>query len=172
MLRDDPLYFDIDVDLAPVFGTDESLLVSDRWYHLLQSNHNREPQTQLELEDTFSAELFRLECEAHSRQLDRRRSWRAPIISGVNVDPGTHFIATNVSTMGLCCSGRPRSGMLDIEFKLPGLAFPVAARAEVASYVDRPVIPLMGLRFVDIELPYIEHINRYIDTKRQHRNLV
>ena len=75
--------------------------------------------------------------------------------------------ATDISLSGIRCSGEPSAPVMDIEFKLPGLAFPVDARAEVVSYKESPVIPLVGLRFANIDLPYRQHIAEYVHRRRE-----
>ena len=61
----------------------------------------------------------------------------------------------------------PLKEELEIEFKLPGVAFPIEAKAAVVSFKESNVIPLAGLKFVDIDTPYLDHINDYIDRRRQ-----
>jgi len=164
--HDDPTLFEIDVDLAPLLGADDPLLLSSRWYRLLAPSAPRQDELQEKIERAFGNELLHLQWLAARRRSERRRAVRAPLLSRVDVAQGQRLVATDISLAGLRCSGRPRAGVLDIEFKLPTLAFPVAARAEVANFQDSPVIPLIGLRFVDIESLYVDEISRYIDERR------
>lgn len=159
--------FDIDIDLAPVLRTARPCLVNARWYELLRERPERAAALQSKIEASFRNVLLRCEWQARRERIERRRALRAPLLSRVHVAPGsTRLVACDVSTTGLRCSGRPQSGVLDIEFKLPGLAFPVAARAEVAEFRDGNVLPLAGLRFVDIERAYVEHIAQYVRRRR------
>jgi hypothetical protein len=167
MVTVNPAIFDIDVDVAPLLGsTKEDLLVSSDWYQLLRPTPARLPMLQRKIESVFHAHLLRLQWQASGFRRDRRRAVRAPLLSRVYVDNHEPLVACDISLSGLRCSGRPRRGTLDIEFRVPGLAFPIAARAEVSNFKDGAVIPLAGLRFVDIEPLYLEHINRYIASRR------
>ena len=165
MSHPDPTSFDVDVDLAPLYGAKDPLVVSDRWYQLVQPRADRPPSLQRKIEESFRNVVLRAQWQAACRREERRRAVRVPLLSGVQVTTGPRLVSTDISLAGLRCSGRPTAGMLDIEFRLPGLAFPVAARAEVANFQDSPVIPLVGLRFVDIERTYVDHIERYIDER-------
>jgi hypothetical protein len=75
---------------------------------------------------------------------------------------------TNISLSGLRVSGRPTQSMMDLEFKIPGVKFPIDAKTEVVSFEDSPVLPIMGLRFASIDRPYLDHIARYIDKRRRY----
>jgi hypothetical protein len=164
---DDPADFDIDVDLSLLLGGQTPQLLSSTWYTLVRERQERPTALQQKIEAAFHNALLRAQWQARGHRLERRRAVRVPLLSRVHVSRGPRLVSTDISIAGLRCSGRPTSGMLDIEFKLPGLAFPVAARVEVANFEDREVIPLVGLRFVDIERPYVEHIVRYVDTRRR-----
>ena len=67
-------------------------------------------------------------------QKDRRKLLRAPVMTRVHIDGQEHMLACDVSTRGLRCSGRPKKSTLDVEFKIPGLPFPIDAKAEVIEY--------------------------------------
>jgi hypothetical protein len=41
----------------------------------------------------------------------------------------------------------------------------VDARAEVVDFKDGAVIPLVNLRFIDLDRPYREHIQAYVDRR-------
>jgi hypothetical protein len=158
--------FDIDVDLGPLLGADDPMLLSDTWYLMRSMGERFDDDLQAKVERAFGNELLLLQWRASRARSERRRAVRAPLLSRVEATSGQRFVTTDISLAGLRCSGRPLAGVLDIEFKLPTLAFPVSARAEVANFQDSPVIPLIGLRFVDIEAPYVDEISRYIDTRR------
>ena len=163
---DEISHFDVDVDLGPLLDADDPMMLSDSWYRMLSLSDRWRAELQHKVERAFGNELLHLQWLASRRRSERRRAVRAPLLSRVEVTDGQRFVTTDISLAGLRCSGRPQASVLDIEFKLPTLAFPVAARAEVANYQDSPVIPLVGLRFVDIEAPYVDEISRYIDTRR------
>lgn len=168
MLHEDPAHFEIDVDLAPLLGNSDPVVVSSRWYSLLRPSAERPESLQRKIERTFRNAVLREEWLARRERIERRRAVRVPLLTRVQVSSGARLVATDISVSGLRCSGRPRSGVLDIEFKLPTQAFPLAARAEVVSFRDSPVIPLVGLRFLDIERPYVDEIFRYIETRSRH----
>jgi hypothetical protein len=162
-VRSDPILFDVDVDLAPLLGSDDALLVSDRWYELLQASPASPPAVQCKIAEAFHGALWRVQWEARLHRHERRRAIRAPLLAPVRVTHGPRLTATDISLGGLRCCGRPTAGVLDVEFKLPGSAFPVSARAEVTTFEESAVYPLVGLRFVDIEPAYLETIEAYID---------
>lgn len=110
MLRDDPIYFDIDVDLSPILGTEKPLLMSNRWYQLLYANPAREALSQREIEDAFHTELLYSEWEARGSRVERRCTLRAPILSGVRVERGSRLVATrdhDPRSAGRGRTGRP-----------------------------------------------------------------
>ena len=163
----DPTNFEIDVDLAPILGGNEPLLVSARWYKLLHARAERPASLQTKIDAAFKNAVLSLQWRAATQRApERRRAIRVPLLSRVHLAHGRPMVSCDVSLSGLRCSGRPAGGLLDIEFKLPNLPFPVAARAEVVSFADRKIIPLVGMRFVDIEPVYLDHINSYIDARR------
>ncbi len=166
-MHPDPLNFEIDVDLSSVVG-DGTELVSARWYKLLRPSPERPAALQEKIERAFRTELLRAQWQAAlRRQPERRRAIRAPLLSRLNVELGDPLIACDISLSGLRASGRPRHERFDVEFKIPNVAFPIDAKVEVVSFKDATVIPLAGLRFVDIDPPYLDHINRYIGERRQ-----
>ncbi len=163
----DPLSFDIDVDLSPLLdGANDAVLVSGHWYTLLRPHAERPAALQAKIEEGFRNALLAAQWFAAQRRRERRRAVRAPLLSRVHVDGDAPMVACDISLAGLRCSGRPRQERMDVEFRLPGLAFPVAARAEVVTFKDANVIPLAGLRFLDIDPPYLDHIHRYVAHKR------
>ncbi len=165
----DPCTFDIDVDLSPLLGgIDDPTLISSYWYELTQTREGRPPQLQAKLERTMRNAVLRAQWRAASRRrLDRRRALRVPLISRVRVDGGPHLVAVDISLSGLRCSGEPSAPVMDVEFRLPGNPIPVDARVEVVSFKDASVIPLVGIRFVWIDRPYVEQIAEYIARKRE-----
>jgi len=158
--------FDIDVDVATVLGTSTPLLIDSAWYGLAEPQAERAPRLQAKIERAFHNQVLRLQWQAAQQRDERRRALRVPLLSRIHVERGNALVACDISLSGLRCSGRPKSGLLNIEFKLPHLAFPVAARAEVVSFKDSAVVPLAGLRFIDIERPYVDCIQRYIAARR------
>jgi len=164
------LDIDIDVDVSHLIEHpgDEPILISDAWYLLSQRREGRSPIVQAKLEKMFNNAMMFAQWQATRRRaLDRRRAIRVPILSRVHIDGlEQHMTATDISLSGIRCSGEPRAPVMDIEFHIPGLAFPVDARAEVVSYKESPVIPLVGLRFASIDRPYREHIAAYVDRRR------
>jgi hypothetical protein len=169
MKQQNPFDFDIDVDLSSLLGIDEpeSLMVNDNWYLLGKSREGRPERVQQKIDKIFRNAVLEAQWRATARRaLDRRRAVRAPLISRVHMSGGLHLVATDISLSGLRCSGEPRAPLIDIEFKLPNLAFPIDARAEVVSYKDSDVIPLVGLRFLDLEKPYRHHIAAYVNARR------
>lgn len=164
MAGTDPWAFDIDVDISPFLGTLAGPTYIDaRWYELMAPRHSRPAELQQSIERSFRRTVLRAQWRATSRRaLDRRRAVRVPLVSRVAVDTGAPLVATDISLAGLRCSGRPTSPLLDIEFRLPGLQFPIETRAEVVSYKDANVIPLVGMRFVHIDRPYVELIANYV----------
>lgn len=167
-MHHDPLNFEIDVDLSMLLGSSKEALVSSRWYKLLRRNGERPDDLQLKIESSFQNTILKLQWEAALLrwQTERRRAVRAPLLSRVHVANEDHLIACDISLAGLRCSGRPNKDVLDIEFKLPGLAFPVEAKAEVVSFKDANVLPIAGLKFLDIDTPYLDHINKYVAERR------
>lgn len=164
----DPYDFDIDVDLSPLLGDVKGpTLINARWYELAREDPERAEALQAKIQQTFRNELLHAQWSATSRRaLDRRRAVRAPIISRVQIDGGQHMVACDISLSGLRCSGQPTAPVMDIEFKLPGLQFPIDARAEVVSFKDANVIPLIGLRFAWIDRPYLDCIAQYVAKRR------
>jgi len=165
----DPNLFDIDVDLSPLLGTLAGpTYVDARWYELLARTGERDPVLHRKLEETFRRALLRAQWSATARRaLDRRRALRVPLVSRVYVDEGRPLVATDISLAGLRCSGRPTTPLVDIEFRLPGLHFPIETRAEVVSFKDASVLPLVGLRFVRIDRPYVELIADYVSRRSE-----
>lgn len=160
------LDFDIDVDVSGLLGVDRELLVSGRWYELMRQRDDRPDWLQHKVDRAFHNALLRAQWRAAAQRAERRRALRVPLISRVSITEHSPLVACDISLSGLRCSGRPKKDFLDIEFKLPSLQFPVEARAEVVSFRDANVIPLAGLRFVDIDTPYLEHIQTYISRRR------
>lgn len=158
--------FDIDVDLGPMFQDVRApILVNSRWYELALPADGRAPEVQASLDGCLERELLRAQWEAMEllRQ-ERRGARRAPILRRLQMD-GERLLACDISSTGLRASGRPTRGLIDFEFNLPGLDFPVDARAEVIDFKDKAVIPLVNLRFVDLDRPYREHIDAYVSRK-------
>lgn len=134
--------------------------IDPEWFSLVKPKDHRSAIAQREVERVFELEL------AYTRWLaaqhERRRARRAPIMTRVYVDGDSHMLATDVSSRGLRCSGRPNKGIVDVEFKVPGLAFPVDARAEVVAFKDANVLPLVNLRFIDLDKVYRQFIDTYV----------
>ncbi len=171
MFSNGPHDFDIDVDLTELLGGADSeveTLLDDRWYHTVRPRPGRSSQAQAKMETLFSNAMLHAQWEAtRRRKLDRRRAIRAPILSRVHVTDGLHLTATNISLSGLCASGHPLAPLMTVEFKIPGMDFPVDTRVEVVNYKNSSVIPLVGLRFVDLERPYVDAIAGYIGRRRE-----
>lgn len=156
--------FDIDVDLSVAVG--EELQIDCRWYELACQSRNA--QLRRKAEAVLRNALLRAQWLATSRRrLDRRRARRVGVISRVHIADGLPMVATDISVNGLRCAGAPRAPLMNVEFKLPGLAFPVASQVEVVSFRDSPVTPLCGLRFVNLEGPYRGHISEFIGRKQR-----
>ncbi len=168
MSDSDPCAFDIDVDLSPLCpDVDVPVCVPSGWYELAKPRAGRPMLLQAKLDTALRNALLHATWAATSRRrLDRRRGLRVPLISRVHVGRGDHLTACDISLTGLRCSGRPLAPVMDIEFRLPGLAFPVDARVEVVSFKEANVIPLVGMRFAWIDRPYVDHIARYISRRR------
>ncbi len=165
----DPFDFDIDVDISPLLDRCEGpTFIDARWYELVATRDNRDPAVQAKLEQVFENIMLRAQWSATQRRaFDRRRAVRVPLLSRLMANDGSHMTACDISLSGLRASGRPTAPIMDIEFKLPHLRFPVDARVEVVSYKDSPVLPLVGLRFAWIDRPYVEEIARYVAGKRE-----
>ena len=155
---------DIDVDIAPLLGTLAGpTWVDSRYYELAAFREGRPPALQRKAEQNLHNALLQAQWRAlRLRRRERRRAVRAPLLARVRVDNGPDMTACNISLSGMCCSGRPCSGILQIEVRLPGEPFPVDARAELVRQSGTPLLPLVGLRFVSIERPYVDQIRRYV----------
>ena len=173
MAGTDPWAFDIDVDISPFLGTLAGPTYIDaRWYELLAPRGERSVELQQTIDRSFRRAVLRAQWRATSRRaLDRRRAVRVPLVSRVYVEAASPLVATDISLAGLRCSGRPSTPLLDIEFRLPGVQFPIETKAEGVSYKDASVIPLVGLRFVRIDRPYVELIANYV-SRRTHAEKV
>ncbi|MEZ0312762.1 MAG: PilZ domain-containing protein [Myxococcota bacterium] len=136
------------------------------WNDSIQRSANTSPIAQREIE--FVYELERKIAQWEQARKDRRKLLRAPVMTRVFIDGQEHMLACDVSTRGLRCSGRPKKTTLDVEFKIPGLPFPIDAKAEVIEYFDRPVIPLVNMKFVDLDTPYESHIEAYVNRRLAH----
>ncbi len=158
--------FDIDVDVSGLLGVSVPLLINSGWYHLALGNAERSVSLGRKIDEHFRNKVLHLQWQAAQLRVERRRALRVPFLSRVQVERGAPLLACDISLSGLRCSGRVSAGLLDIEFRLPELAFPVAARAEVVSFKDSPTLPFAGLRFVDIEAPYLEQVQRFIARRR------
>jgi hypothetical protein len=163
----DPHNFDIDVDLGPLLDSDDPVLVTSRWYKLLRPSSERPRGLQEKIDSTFRNTILKAQWDIAKSRTERRRAVRAPLLSRVHANSGDRLVTCDISLAGLRCSGRPTKDTMDVEFKLPGLAFPVEARARVVSFRDANVIPLAGLQFVDIDTPYLDHIHNYVDARRR-----
>ncbi len=161
--------FDIDVDISPLLGNVEGVsLIDDRWYRMAAAGQGRDPVLRAKAQRMLDNSMFNAQWAARGRRrLDRRRAVRAPLISRVRLGNGKHLTATDISLSGLRCAGEPVAPLMNVEFKVPGLGFPVDARVEVMSYKESNVIPLVGLRFIHLERPYAEEIARYIAERRE-----
>lgn len=168
MLHTDPTDFDIDVDVSGLLATQgrklvSSVLIDSRWYELMQDRERRAPSVRVALERSFKNAWLQAQWKAAtSRPEERRRANRVALVSPVRVTHERPMVSFDVSTTGLRCSGKPTQDLLDVEFKIPGLDFPVDARAEVVGFKPGRVAPVVNLRFVDIDTPYVEHIERYV----------
>jgi len=163
--------FDIDVDISSLLGEADlgPILVNESWYRLATPREDRSYLMQAKADQLFKNAMLHAQWQAtRRRKLDRRRAVRAPVVSRVHIEGARHMVATNISLTGLRCSGVPRAPLVDIEFKLPGMEFPIDARAEVVSYKESNVIPLVGMRFVGLETPYRDQIAHYIWRRREH----
>ena len=163
------LDFDIDVDLSPILDhLQEPTLVDVKWYELVAPRPGRAHDVQAKLDQMFENVMLRAQWQATQRRaLDRRRAVRVPLLSRVVVDGGPHLVACDISMSGLRASGRPAAPVMDVEFKIPGLTFPVDARVEIVSFKDTNVIPLVGMRFAWIDKPYVQQIAAYISRRRE-----
>lgn len=162
--------FDIDVDLSPLLGTLAApTLIDARWYELVRERPDRPPELQRKIERAYRGSLMHAEWRARRvRNHERRRAVRVPLVSPVLFGRGPRLVSTDISLSGLRCSGRPVAPVMDIEFHLPGVAFPIDTRAEVVSFKDSSVIPLLGMRFVAMDRAYIEMIQHFIDERSRH----
>lgn len=162
------LDFDIDVDISPLLDdVQEPVLVRDCWYRLAQPKTGRRRRVQEAAERMLNNTLLRAQWLARERRsMDRRRAVRVPLLSRLRPERGRPMTTTDISLTGLCASGEPLAPVMDVEFKIPGLPFPVDTRVEVVSYKSSPVIPLVGMRFINLERPYAEHIARYVAQRR------
>ncbi|MBC7794473.1 MAG: PilZ domain-containing protein [Clostridia bacterium] len=164
------LDFEVPPELTGIYAAKhrEQLRLSERgpvkidpeWFSLVKPAAHRSLHAQREIERVFEMELLYNRWLA--AQHERRRARRAPIMTRVNVGGDRHMLACNVSSRGLQCSGRPTKGIVDVEFKVPGLAFPVDARAEVVAFKDGSVLPLVNLRFLNLDKVYREFIDTYV----------
>jgi hypothetical protein len=161
----DPLEFDIDVDLSQLLGAET--VMDGRWYELTQPRPGRAARLQAKLDQSFRNALMCAQWRATARRrIDRRRALRAPLLSRVNVEGGAHLVSTDISMSGMRCSGHPSAPLMDVEFRLPKVGFPVDARVEVVSYKENAVLPWVGLRFAWIDRPYVDCIARYVASRR------
>jgi hypothetical protein len=165
----DPYAFDIDVDISPLLGdVDEPTLINSKWYELVAGQPDRIRSLQGKVEEVFRKELLYAQWRATARRrLDRRRAVRVPILSRVHVDGGRSMVATDLSLSGMRASGVPAAPVMDIEFNLPGLQFPIDAKAEVVEFRSSNVIPLVGMRFAWIDRPYVDLIASYVARRRE-----
>ena len=160
--------YDIDVDIGPLLGSELPMMVSDEFYRLAQPQEGRSSHLQGKLDKALRNAQWRSQWQAAMRRrMERRRGTRAGLLTRVIVDGGRPMTATDISLRGLRCSGQPTSPLMRIEFKIPGLEFPVDTRAEVMNYRGNPDFPWVGLQFIDMDRPYIGHIARYIDERRR-----
>lgn len=160
--------FDIDVDISPLLeDVTTPTLVRDTWYRLAAPKAERRPQVQVAADRMLNNTLLQAQWAARERRVfDRRRAVRVPLLSRLTIDGGPHMTTTDISLSGLQASGEPVAPLMDVEFRIPGLQFPVESRVEVVSYKPANVIPLVGLRFVNMQQGYAELIARYIATRR------
>jgi hypothetical protein len=160
--------FDIDVDVSGLLGSeDESLLVSDSLYRLAQTTYLKNPTLRAKATRMLDNALLHAQWTARSRKaLDRRRAVRAPLVSRVHMDNGRHLVSTDISLSGMRCSGMPQAPVMNIEFTLPNLRFPVATRVEIVTFKQSAVTPLCGLRFINLERTYREYIANYVSERR------
>ncbi len=147
-------------------STDFTWEMDAPWNEQLKRSAATSPMARREIE--FVYELERKLQQWEQAQKDRRKLLRAPVMTRVHIDGQEHMLACDVSTRGLRCSGRPKKATLDVEFKIPGLPFPIDAKAEVIEYFDRPVIPLVNMRFIDLDTPYESHIQDYVNRRLAH----
>ncbi len=136
------------------------------WTEMVKPTAGRSAIAQREIERVYALEMKLRAWE--EAQKDRRKLLRAPVMTRVHIDGQEHMLACDVSTRGLRCSGRPKKSTLDVEFKIPGLPFPIDAKAEVIEYFDRNVIPLVNMRFIDLDTPYEDHIQAYVNRRLAH----
>ena len=168
MIIDSSHHFDIDVDVSSLLNQEEgTTLISHVWYELAVPRPGRDPRVQRKAEAMLRNTMLLCQWSARSRgTLDRRRAVRVPLLSRLHTGR-RHLVSTDISLSGLRASGEPSAPVMDVEFKIPGLPFPVDARVEVMSYQESNVTPLVGLRFINLERPYVEHIASYVAAKRE-----
>ncbi|OGQ89047.1 MAG: hypothetical protein A2289_18715 [Deltaproteobacteria bacterium RIFOXYA12_FULL_58_15] len=169
MQPNDPYDFDIDVDISPILeDVDTPTLLDGHWYELTRPRAGRSAALQDKMERTFRNAMLHAQWRATSRRsLDRRRAMRVPLLSRLHVDGGNHLVTCDISMSGLRCSGTPLAPLMDVEFRLPKVDFPIDARVEVVSFKEANVIPLVGLRFAWIDKPYVHYIADYISQRRE-----
>jgi len=159
MLHTRLLDFDIDVDISTILGkSEQSVVLCANDYLESESDNSKR----------WKNALLKAQWEdvCKGRQ-DRRRAIRAPLLSSLYAESGDRMTTTNISLSGLRVSGRPIDSMMDIEFKIPGIKFPIDAKAEVVSFQESAIVPIMGLRFASIDRAYLDHIADYIDGRRK-----
>jgi len=162
--------FDIDVDLSEILDCEAPVLVNARYYEMAHRYKNRrqsflQAKAWLILDNAILAAQWRAARQRLGSE--RRRAIRVPLLSRVHLDAGEHMVSTDISLAGMRCTGEPEAGSMDVEFKIPGLAFPIDARVEVTTFRPGNVTPLVGMRFTDMDDAYREHLVRYIGDKRQ-----
>ncbi|MBJ81230.1 MAG: hypothetical protein CMH60_07940 [Myxococcales bacterium] len=159
MLHTRLLDFDIDVDISTILGkSEQSVLLCANDY--LESENDKP--------ERWKNALLKAQWEDVIKgEQDRRRAIRAPMLSSLYAESGDRMTTTNISLSGLRVSGRPIDSMMDIEFKIPGIKFPIDAKAEVVSFQESAILPIMGLRFASIDRAYLDHIADYIDGRRR-----
>ncbi len=161
------LDFDIDVDLAPLIGAGLSdILVSSEHYEAAASARGRGAHLQARLDAELHERIQRAHWYAASQaRNERRNALRAPLLRKLRIDrqpSASDGYVCDISRDGLRASGRPNSGLLDLELKVPGLPFPVETRAEVVDFRDANVLPIMNLRFVNLRRATAEQIDSYV----------
>ncbi|MEM6558939.1 MAG: hypothetical protein AAF605_04065 [Myxococcota bacterium] len=165
----DALEFDIDVDVSALIGAGlNDVLVDSRYYV-----RAKQPQTRLAahelrvLDDDLDVQIRWAQWRAAAAlRSDRRRTRRAPLLRRLIVDGHrSDGYVCDISREGLRASGRPRSGVIDLELKLPSLPFPLETRAEVIDFRDANVLPIMNLRFINLRRHYADGIEAYVQRR-------
>jgi hypothetical protein len=167
--------FDIDVDIAPLLGGaiahgDTSAHIDSRWYELAAPKAERPANLQEKLDGCLHNHLLRAQWRLRSIvPAERRAAPRSRLVARIHPVEGEPLVCTNISKSGLRCVGTPQASLMDIEFSVPGTPFPVDAKVRVVNFTPSNVTPMVSMRFVDIDEPYADEIDRYVHNKQVDR---